>query len=108
MALRLRTRAAKSPPPLLCRWDLDKTYLRSEFDTLRQLCGQALESRVTTTTVGVGEGFDEDLLAGMAQAVAGPSRDYFITHAVFVMLAGPVCVVGVYGECCSEVAGRTV
>lgn len=31
----LRRRPA--PPPLLCRWDLDKTYLRSEFDTLRQL-----------------------------------------------------------------------
>lgn len=31
----LRRRAA--PAPLLCRWDLDKTYLRSEFDTLRQL-----------------------------------------------------------------------
>jgi Ca-activated chloride channel family protein len=40
----------------------------TDGDTLRQLCGQALESRVTTTTVGVGEGFDEDLLAGMAQA----------------------------------------
>ena len=25
------------PAPLLCRWDLDKTYLRSEFDTLRGL-----------------------------------------------------------------------
>ena len=36
MAMRLhRTRAPL--PPLLCRWDLDKTYLRSEFDTLGQL-----------------------------------------------------------------------
>lgn len=33
------------PPaaPLLCRWDLDKTYLRSEFDTLRQLWRTARE-----------------------------------------------------------------
>lgn len=29
--------------PLLCRWDLDKTYLRSEFDTLRQLWRAAWE-----------------------------------------------------------------
>jgi len=28
---------------LLCRWDLDKTYLRSEFDTLRQLWRTARE-----------------------------------------------------------------
>ena len=32
-----RRRVAREIPPLLCRWDLDKTYLRSEFDTLRQL-----------------------------------------------------------------------
>jgi hypothetical protein len=31
------------PAPLLCRWDLDKTYLRSEFDTLRQLWRTAWE-----------------------------------------------------------------
>jgi len=30
-------------PPLLCRWDLDKTYLRSEFATLRQLWRTARE-----------------------------------------------------------------
>jgi len=30
-------------PPLLCRWDLDKTYLRSEFETLRQLWRTAWE-----------------------------------------------------------------
>jgi hypothetical protein len=37
------TRRAAVPPPLLCRWDLDKTYLRSEFDTLRQLWRTARE-----------------------------------------------------------------
>ncbi|HWP66218.1 MAG TPA: phosphatase domain-containing protein [Candidatus Limnocylindria bacterium] len=31
------------PAPLLCRWDLDKTYLHSEFDTLRQLWRTAWE-----------------------------------------------------------------
>ena len=44
--------------------------------TLRQLCGQALEARVGTTTVGVGAGFDEELLAQMAEAGAGAS--YYI------------------------------
>ena len=34
---------ASAPLPLLCRWDLDKTYLRSEFDTLRQLWRTARE-----------------------------------------------------------------
>jgi hypothetical protein len=29
--------------PLLCRWDLDKTYLRSDFDSLRQLLRTAFE-----------------------------------------------------------------
>jgi hypothetical protein len=38
----LRFRLAR-PAPLLCRWDLDKTYLRSEFDTLRQLWRTAWE-----------------------------------------------------------------
>jgi len=38
-----RPRPAPAPPPLLCRWDLDKTYLRSEFDTLRQLIRTARE-----------------------------------------------------------------
>jgi hypothetical protein len=33
----LRRRSRAPATPLLCRWDLDKTYLRSEFDTLRQL-----------------------------------------------------------------------
>jgi hypothetical protein len=28
---------------ILCRWDLDKTYLRSEFDSIRQLVRTALE-----------------------------------------------------------------
>ncbi|HYR95508.1 MAG TPA: phosphatase domain-containing protein, partial [Candidatus Binatus sp.] len=46
----MRLRRARTPPtpsrpapPLLCRWDLDKTYLRSEFDTLRSLLRTAFE-----------------------------------------------------------------
>jgi len=37
IAPRVTKRRRAESPPLLCRWDLDKTYLRSEFDTLRQL-----------------------------------------------------------------------
>jgi len=40
---RLRRRTPPALPPLLCRWDLDKTYLRSEFDSLRQLLRTAFE-----------------------------------------------------------------
>ncbi len=40
---RRRTRPAPSPPVLVCRWDLDKTYLRSEFSTIRQLFRTAFE-----------------------------------------------------------------
>src|SRR5207245_2546033 len=47
-AMRLgRARPGATPPasaaPLLCRWDLDKTYLRSEFDSLRSLLRTAFE-----------------------------------------------------------------
>src|SRR6185436_884644 len=42
MPFRRRTERAELPP-ILCRWDLDKTYLRSEFHTLRQLWRTARE-----------------------------------------------------------------
>lgn len=35
--------AANSTPTLIARWDLDKTYLRTEFHTLRDLMRSALE-----------------------------------------------------------------
>jgi hypothetical protein len=38
-----RTRSRSELPPLLCRWDLDKTYLRSDFESLRQLLRTAFE-----------------------------------------------------------------
>jgi hypothetical protein len=41
--VRLRRRDPGRPVPLLCRWDLDKTYLRTEFDTIRQLLRTARE-----------------------------------------------------------------
>src|SRR5262249_25196609 len=41
--LRRKRRERERAAPLLCRWDLDKTYLRSEFDTLRQLWRTARE-----------------------------------------------------------------
>ncbi len=31
------------PPKHIARWDLDKTYLRTEFDTIRDLVKTALE-----------------------------------------------------------------
>ena len=47
MKLRRARRAQPSldapTPVVLCRWDLDKTYLRSEFDSIRQLVRTALE-----------------------------------------------------------------
>ena len=41
----LRMRSAQRPAlaPVICRWDLDKTYLRSEFDSLRKLLRTAFE-----------------------------------------------------------------
>src|SRR5438309_1684771 len=38
-----RARSAGPATSLVCRWDLDKTYLRSEFTTLRQLLRTAFE-----------------------------------------------------------------
>ena len=38
-----RLRVPSAPRPLVCRWDLDKTYLQSEFDSLRQLLRTAFE-----------------------------------------------------------------
>lgn len=43
MIVRLRRQRPPVPVPLLCRWDLDKTYLRSEFETIRQLLRTARE-----------------------------------------------------------------
>ncbi len=38
------TTAARRPPRHVFRWDLDKTYLRTEFDSLRDLIKSAIET----------------------------------------------------------------
>src|SRR5207247_1245350 len=56
-----------SAAPLLCRWDLDKTYLRSEFDSLRSLLRTAFERAEAKVAVpGVAE-----LLRGRLAAPPG-------------------------------------
>ena len=39
------------PPKRIYRWDLDKTYLKTDFDTLRQLVRTALQSADQKVTV---------------------------------------------------------
>ncbi len=71
-------RRRRSPVPLLCRWDLDKTYLRSEFDTLRQLWRTARERAADKVDVpGVAE-----LMKAMkaaAERAGRPLLVYFIS-----------------------------
>src|SRR5205823_3098808 len=62
-----------SAPPLLCRWDLDKTYLRSEFDSLRSLLRTAFERAEDKVDVpGVAE-----LLRGRLAAPPGAAELLF-------------------------------
>src|SRR5262249_58362253 len=79
LSLLLRKRRERGPAaPLLCRWDLDKTYLRSEFDTLRQLWRTARERGEDKIVVpGV-----TDLLKGLRAAADRHQRPlaiYFIS-----------------------------
>src|SRR5262245_23966312 len=49
-----RTRALQKlipQPPVVFRWDLDKTYLKSEFDTLRELVKIPFEKPEHKTSV---------------------------------------------------------
>jgi hypothetical protein len=73
-----RARGAPAAPPLLCRWDLDKTYLRSEFDTLRSLLRTAFEKAEDKVEVpGVAE-----LIKGLRAAAERHGRRaliYFIS-----------------------------
>jgi len=80
-----RPRTASAPPtapPVLCRWDLDKTYLRSEFDTLRSLLRTAFEKAEDKVDVpGVAE-----LIKGLKAAGERHARD---TRVVFVSASPP-------------------
>ena len=67
-----------SGAPLLCRWDLDKTYLRSEFDSLRSLLRTAFERAEDKVDVpGVAE-----LIRGLKTAAERHGRQtlvYFVS-----------------------------
>jgi len=81
----LRIARARQPrrvqPALLCRWDLDKTYLRTEFDTLRQLIRTARERGTEKVEVpGVAE-----VLKGLRAAAERRGRP----HLVYFISASP-------------------
>ncbi len=74
----LRRRLVAPPAPLLCRWDLDKTYLRSDFDTLRQLLRTARERGEDKVEVpGVVEVLKG--LRGAADRHGRPIATYFVS-----------------------------
>jgi hypothetical protein len=81
MGFRVGKRSRPALPPLLCRWDLDKTYLRSEFDTLRQLWRTARERGADKVEVpGVPE-----ILKGLRAAADRRGR----TIGVYFVSASP-------------------
>jgi hypothetical protein len=72
---------ASPPPALVCRWDLDKTYLRSEFDSIRQLLRTAFERAEDKIEVpGVAE-----VIKGLKAAATRHGR----TAQVFFVSASP-------------------
>ena len=81
MKMRLRRPpppAASPPAPLLCRWDLDKTYLRSDFDSIRQLLRTAFERGADKVEVpGVAELIKA--LKETAEAAGRPTLVYFLS-----------------------------
>src|SRR5438094_7129682 len=76
----LRVHGAPRPAlaPVVCRWDLDKTYLRSDFDSFRQLLRTAFERAEDKVDVpGVAE-----LIKAIKKAAARhgrPALVYFIS-----------------------------
>jgi hypothetical protein len=76
---RVRRPAPVAPlPPILCRWDLDKTYLRSEFDSLRSLLRTAFEKAEDKVDVpGVAELIRS--LKGAAERRGRPAFVHFIS-----------------------------
>lgn len=66
---------------LLCRWDLDKTYLRSEFDTVKQLLRTAFERGEDKVEVpGVAE-----VIKGIKETAAREDR----TALIYFLSASP-------------------
>jgi len=56
--------ASKPPPTHVYRWDLDKTYLKTEFDTLKQLLRSALEGAEAKVAVPGASALLREILAG--------------------------------------------
>jgi len=72
------TDASRPAPLVLCRWDLDKTYLRSEFDTLRSLLRTAFEKAEDKVDVpGVAELVKA--LKAAAERHGGRALVYFVS-----------------------------
>ncbi len=65
-----------APPPFVTRWDLDKTYLRSRFDTLSELVASALEGVEEKRTVPGATAVLRELGAagGRVQVLSGSPR----------------------------------
>lgn len=67
---------SSAPPPFVTRWDLDKTYLRSRFDTLSELVASALEGVEEKRTVPGATALLRELSAagGRVQVLSGSPR----------------------------------
>ena len=61
--------STKAPSSLLYRWDLDKTYLRTEFDTLRDLLRTAFEPAARKQTVPGAAALLRELCSSRAAAI---------------------------------------
>src|SRR4051812_20714462 len=61
--------AGKPPPTHVYRWDLDKTYLKTEFDTMKQLLRSAFESAEEKQAVPGAAALLRELRAGGAARI---------------------------------------
>jgi hypothetical protein len=61
--------ASKPPPTHVYRWDLDKTYLKTEFDTMKQLLRSAFESAEDKQAVPGAAALLRELRAGGAARI---------------------------------------
>jgi hypothetical protein len=72
-SLQAAASAGKPPPTHVYRWDLDKTYLKTEFDTMKQLLRSAFESAEDKQAVPGAAALLRELRAG------GKARICFIS-----------------------------